>query len=72
MTGASCLQVRMREVDVCMGTACFINKNILSSKRWHELLRLIKLSYIPVIFRLFPCGDYSNLIPFGDCYNLSS
>lgn len=42
MTGASCLQVRMREVDVCMGTACFINKNILSSKRWHELLRLIK------------------------------
>lgn len=26
MTGASCLQVRMREVDVCMGTACFINK----------------------------------------------
>lgn len=42
MTGASCLQVRMREVDVCMRTACFINKNILSSKRWHELLRLIK------------------------------
>lgn len=42
MTGASCLQVRMKEVDVCMGTACFINKNILSSKRWHEPLRLIK------------------------------